>query len=58
MTDTVTEYPDLARPRAFTQRGLGWVPWLLPVAEEALTDAQRDALASLGIDDPYSVRED
>ncbi|WP_285136617.1 alkylhydroperoxidase domain protein [Microbacterium sp. lyk4-40-TSB-66] len=44
MTDTVTEYPDLARPRAFTQRGLGWVPWLLPVAEEALTDAQRDAL--------------
>lgn len=44
MTDIVTEYPDLARPRAFTQRGLGWVPWLLPVAEDALTDAQRDAL--------------
>jgi alkylhydroperoxidase domain protein len=44
MTDIVTEYPDLTRPQAFTQRGLGWVPWLLPVAEDALTDAQRDAL--------------
>ncbi|MDQ1138566.1 alkylhydroperoxidase domain protein [Microbacterium sp. SORGH_AS 1204] len=44
MTDTVTEYPDLARPEAFTQSGLGWVPWLLPVAEDALTDVQRDAL--------------
>ncbi len=44
MTDTITEYPDLARPDAFTQRGLGWVPWLLPVDEDALTDAQRDAL--------------
>lgn len=44
MTDTVTTYPDLARPEAFTQEGLGWVPWLLPVAEDELTDAQRDAL--------------
>lgn len=44
MTDTVTTYPDLARPDAFTQQGLGWVPWLLPVAEDELTDAQRDAL--------------
>lgn len=44
MTATITEYPDLARPEAFTQRGLGWVPWLPPVAEDALTDAQRDAL--------------
>lgn len=44
MTDIVSEYPDLARPQAFTQRGLGWVPWLLPVDEDALTDAQRDAL--------------
>ncbi len=44
MTDTVTTYPDLARPDAFTQQGLGWVPWLLPVAEDELTDVQRDAL--------------
>ncbi len=40
----VTDYPDLARPDAFTQQGLGWVPWLAPVAEEELTDLQRDAL--------------
>ena len=40
----VTDYPDLARPDAFTQQGLGWVPWLEPVAEDALTDQQRDAL--------------
>lgn len=44
MTDVVTTYADLARPDAFTQEGLGWVPWLLPVAEDELTDAQRDAL--------------
>ena len=44
MTELVTEYPDLARPEAFTQQGLGWVPWLLPVAEADLTDEQRDAL--------------
>jgi len=44
MTDIVTEYPDLARPEQFTQQGLGWVPWLLPVAEDELTDGQRDAL--------------
>lgn len=44
MTDLVTEIDDLARPEAFTQRGLGWVPWLRPVAEEDLSDAQRDAL--------------
>ncbi|MDN3310296.1 alkylhydroperoxidase domain protein [Microbacterium oryzae] len=44
MTELVTEYPDLARPEAFTQQGLGWVPWLLPIAEADLTDEQRDAL--------------
>lgn len=44
MTDLITEYADLARPDAFTQQGLGWVPWLQPVAEDALTDRQRDAL--------------
>lgn len=44
MTDLITTYPELARPDAFTQQGLGWVPWLEPVAEDALTDLQRDAL--------------
>lgn len=44
MTELITAYPELARPDAFTQQGLGWVPWLAPVAESDLTDAQRDAL--------------
>jgi alkylhydroperoxidase domain protein len=44
MTELVTEYADLSRPDAFTQQGLGWVPWLLPVAEDDLTEQQRDAL--------------
>ena len=44
MTALVTDYPDLARPDAFTQQGLGWVPWLEPVAEDDLTDVQREAL--------------
>ncbi|WP_432541415.1 alkylhydroperoxidase domain protein [Kineococcus sp. SYSU DK002] len=42
--DVVTEHPDLHRPEAFTQQGLGWVPWLRPVAEADLTDVQREAL--------------
>ena len=44
MTATVTTYTDLARPEEFTQQGLGWVPWLAPVAEDELTDEQREAL--------------
>lgn len=44
MTDLVTDHPDLARPDRFTQEGLGWVPWLAPVAEEDLTAEQHDAL--------------
>lgn len=44
MSDLVTTTDDLARPEAFTQQPLGWVPWLLPVAEEELTEQQREAL--------------
>ncbi|MCT9819152.1 alkylhydroperoxidase domain protein [Microbacterium sp. W1N] len=44
MTALITDHQDLARPEAFTAQGLGWVPWLLPVAEDELTDLQRDAL--------------
>ncbi|GAA2834551.1 CMD domain protein/alkylhydroperoxidase domain protein [Leucobacter komagatae] len=40
----ITEYPDLSRPEAFTQQGLGWVPWLAPVAEADLAADQLDAL--------------
>lgn len=34
----VRTYPDLARPEAFTQEPLGWVPWLEPLAEAELTE--------------------
>ncbi|MGD7732215.1 alkylhydroperoxidase domain protein [Propionibacteriaceae bacterium G57] len=40
----VTNYPELARPEQFTQQGLGWVPWLAPLAEDELSDEQREAL--------------
>ncbi|MCP3426910.1 peroxidase-related enzyme, partial [Rothia sp. AR01] len=42
--ERVTEYPDLKRPDRFTRGGLGWLPWIEPVAEDALTDRQREAL--------------
>ncbi|WP_241248998.1 alkylhydroperoxidase domain protein [Agrococcus sp. KRD186] len=41
---TITDYPALRRPDAFTQRSLGWVPWAPPVPEAELTAAQRDSL--------------
>jgi len=44
MSELVTDYPELHRPDAFTQEGLGWVPWLEPVAEADLTAEQIDAL--------------
>lgn len=43
MTDII-DRAELRRPQRFTQDGLGWVPWLQPIAEADLTDEQRDAL--------------
>lgn len=40
----ITEYSDTNRPEGFTQQSLGWRPWLAPVEEADLTDAQRGAL--------------
>src|SRR5690625_3638818 len=40
----ITEYSDANRPEGFTQQSLGWRPWLTPVEETELTDAQRGAL--------------
>lgn len=40
----ITEYSDANRPEGFTQQSLGWRPWLAPVEETELTDAQRGAL--------------
>lgn len=42
--ELITRYPELRRPEAFTQQGLGWVPWLAPVPEAELTAEQREAL--------------
>lgn len=44
VAELITSYPDLARPERFTQHGLGWVPWLAPVAEADLTGEQLEAL--------------
>ncbi|WNJ91573.1 alkylhydroperoxidase domain protein [Bosea sp. 685] len=44
MTDTVIRHPDNDEPVRFTQDDLGWLPWLEPVAEEALTERQRAGL--------------
>ncbi|MFT4234681.1 MAG: alkylhydroperoxidase domain protein [Microbacterium sp.] len=44
MSGIVTEYPELTRPERFTQDGLGWVPWLEPLAEDELTPEHLDAL--------------
>lgn len=38
------QYPESNRPEGFTQQGLGWQPWLAPVAETELTEEQRGAL--------------
>ncbi|WP_169251525.1 alkylhydroperoxidase domain protein [Brevibacterium sp. 'Marine'] len=46
--DRVNTYPDLARPTLFQQSGLGWVPWIAPVAEAELTETQRDSLIEAG----------
>jgi alkylhydroperoxidase domain protein len=44
MPDTVLEPPPHVVPNAFTRALLDWLPWLEPLAEEALTDRHRDAL--------------
>ncbi|SDT07535.1 CMD domain protein, Avi_7170 family/alkylhydroperoxidase domain protein, Avi_7169 family [Brevibacterium siliguriense] len=46
--DRVKTYPNLHRPERFQQGGLGWVPWIAPVAEADLSDDQRDALIEAG----------
>lgn len=40
----VLTYPDLVRPTRFVTHSLGWVPWVPPVAEDELTDRQKEAL--------------
>ncbi|RBP63457.1 CMD domain protein/alkylhydroperoxidase domain protein [Brevibacterium sanguinis] len=46
--DRISSYPDLHRPPLYQQAGLGWVPWIAPVAEADLTDVHREALVEAG----------
>ncbi len=46
--DRVSVYPELKRPLNYQQAGLGWVPWIAPVAESELSEVQRDALVEAG----------
>lgn len=46
--ERVSTYPELKRPELFQQSGLGWVPWIAPVAEADLSDVQREALIEAG----------
>lgn len=46
--DRVNTFSHLARPELFQQGGLGWVPWIAPVAEAELNDAQSDSLVEAG----------
>ncbi|MEE6287914.1 alkylhydroperoxidase domain protein [Georgenia sp. MJ173] len=44
MSTVVHHYPDLHRPEAFTRGGIGWVPWLEPLAADELTPRHLDGL--------------
>ena len=44
MPDTVITHPDNKEPTAFTQKELGWLPWLEPLAEADFTERHREAL--------------
>jgi len=44
MTEHIISYPDRSPPARFTQAELDWVPWLEPLAIEALEDRHRAAL--------------
>ncbi|MFC4222340.1 alkylhydroperoxidase domain protein [Lysinibacter cavernae] len=43
-TETITTYPELDRPEAFTQENIGWVPWLTPLPVEDFTDRHWDGV--------------
>lgn len=44
MPDTVITHPENKEPTAFTQKELGWLPWLEPLAEADFTERHRAAL--------------
>ena len=44
MSDAVITHADNNEPTAFTQKELGWLPWLEPLAESDFTERHRAAL--------------
>ena len=44
MPNAVITHPDNKEPTAFTQKELGWLPWLEPLAESDFTERHREAL--------------
>ena len=44
MADAVITHPENKEPTAFTQKELGWLPWLEPLAEADFTERHREAL--------------
>jgi alkylhydroperoxidase domain protein len=54
MADTVLTPPDHTVPVAFTRAQLEWLPWLAPLAIEALTERQRASLVDAArVQSPY-----
>lgn len=45
--------PNDAPNKGFTQEGLGWTPWLTPVAVADVTEEQRAVLPGRRLDSPY-----
>jgi alkylhydroperoxidase domain protein len=54
MIDTVTPHTDNRAPNVFTQKELGWLPWLEPLAEADFTERHLAALVdATRIKSPY-----
>src|SRR4029453_10829960 len=54
MPHTVIPHADNKEPTAFTQKELGWLPWLDPLAEGDFTERHRTALVdATRIKSPY-----
>jgi alkylhydroperoxidase domain protein len=48
MTDAVIAHAANSEPTAFTQKELGWLPWLEPLPESGFTERHRAALVDPG----------
>jgi hypothetical protein len=54
MTDAVITHADNKEPTSFTQKEIGWLPWLEPLPESDFTERHRTALVDPArIKSPY-----